>query len=559
MTRRLAPSRRQMAAQQASPPVATRTKTFPAPVAGLVTADSMIAARPNSAQILDNIFPMAQSARVRAGSTVWARLGDPIVSMVAYNVDGGEKLFVATEDSLFDATTSFTIYLLDENDDPLLDGNDDPLSTEDPTAEITGQGGGYYSYVNFATSGGYFLIIVNGIDPMQQFDGTSWAEITAVSTPVAITEVDTDLLSHVNVYRYRLFMVERDSLRVWYLPVNSIGGAAGEINLAGIFGEGGSILCTATWSMDAGDGLDDKFVVISTVGEVAVFQGSNPADADDWSIVGVYKLTRPLGMRCLMKAGGDLLIGTEEGLVPISMSVNKDPAQLSLGSVSQAIEPTWSDEAADRQAFPWEIAKWPRMNMALVTLPTGSTEESDFYCFVVNLETNAWARYTGWDTRCSIVFDDQAYFGTSDGRIMRAEVGGDDDGDPYYPVCVYNWDALDSLGYLKTVVQARATFVTGSTINPNLSASTDYSVSLPSAPNAPTITETPSVWDVGLWDQAVWDASTQRVTYSTRWVSIGRSGYAIAPQWQMTCSGNVQPTAEFVEMTIRYTMGEIVV
>jgi hypothetical protein len=310
--------------------------------------------------------------------------------------------------------------------------------------------------------------------------------------------------------------------------------------------------------MDAGDGLDDKFVVVSTVGEVAVFQGSNPS-GDDWSIVGRYKLTRPLGMRCTMRAGGDLLIGTQEGLVPISMSVSKDAAQLSLGSVSQAIEPSWSREADQRQSFPWEIAKWPKMNLALVSLPTSSEEPADVYCFVVNLETGAWARYTGWDTRCVAIFNDQLYFGTRDGRIMQAEIGGDDDGDPYYPVCVYNWDALGALGYSKTIIQARATFVTSTDILPDLSVSTDYIVDLPTKPNAPVQTGVPSLWDVGRWDQAIWDDRTQRYTLSTRWGSIGRTGYSIAPQWQMACSGDIQSTAEFVEMTITYLIGELVV
>lgn len=632
MARRFAPSRRQLVAQQASPPMAARPKTFPAPIAGLVTADSMIASRPNSAQVLDNIFPMAQSARVRAGSRTWGTFGNAIVSMVSYNVQGGTKLFVATATALYDNTSSVNFNLLDEDNEELTDENDDPLTIDDPTPVISGQTGGYYSYVNFATAGGYFMPVANGVDPLLIYDGTAFYPVTDTAirslnfdgqtgdftvgltvtggtsgaTGVivrvsdsgttgtlylnnvsgtfqdnetitdtstgsalangadaaflgAITGVDTDALSHVNVYRNRMFFVEKDTLNVWYLPVNSITGAAGNITLAGIFGEGGSVLFTETWSMDAGDGLDDKFVVISTTGEAAVFQGSDPSDANDWSIVGRYKFTRPLGMRCTMRAGGELLIGTEEGLVPISMAVNKDPSQLSMASVSQAIEPTWATEAADRQSFNWEIAKWPRMNMALVTLPTNSEETTDWYCFVVNLETNAWARYTGWDTRCSIVYNDQLYFGTRDGRVVQAELGGDDDGAPYYPVCVYNWDALDALGYLKTVVQARATFVTGSDILPDLSASTDYAVSLPTKPNAPTVADTPSLWDVGRWDQAVWDGSTQRYTLSTRWVSIGRSGYSVAPQWQMTCSGDIQPTAEFVEMTIRYTMGELVV
>lgn len=539
--RRMAPSRRQIAAQQASPPTPPGTKTFAAPISGLVTADNLIASRPNSAQRLDNIFPMTQSVRARAGSTLWVNLIDPVVSMLTYDYVADPKLFVATADALYDATTGDVTTLLDENGAALTDEFDDPLDASNPVPSLAGQSGGYYSYVNFATSGGYFLIVVNGDDHMQQYDGTDWATITGVSSPVSITGVDTSTLSHISVYRYRIFMVEKDSLKVWYLPVNSIGGAASSITLAGIFSGGGSISFTATWSMDAGDGLDDKFVVVSTTGEVAVFQGSNPSDATDWSLVGRYQLTRPLGPRCFMRAGGELMLGTEEGLVPISQAVSKEAGQLSMGAVSAPIEPTWATEAADRQTYNWEIVKWPSKNMALVTLPTSSVDAADQYCFVVNLETGAWARYTGWDTRCAILFDDQVYFGTRDGDVIKAESGGSDDGTAYTPTCVYNWDAMDSLGYFKTVTQARATFITDITIDPALSASTDYDVSLPSAPSTPANT------------------ASGRAAFTTRWVSVGRSGYSIAPQWQIECSGNTAPTTEFLEMTVRYTMGELVV
>lgn len=47
-------------------------------------------------------------------------------------------------------------------------------------------------------------------------------------------------LNYVWVYKNRLFFVEKDSLNAWYLPVDSIGGAAEKFPLGGVFTRGGS-------------------------------------------------------------------------------------------------------------------------------------------------------------------------------------------------------------------------------------------------------------------------------------------------------------------------------
>ncbi len=246
------------------------------------------------------------------------------------------------------------------------------------------------------------------------------------------------------------------------------------------------------------------------------------------------------------------MIATVEGLVPISQAVAKDSAGLSLAAVSVNIEPDWLDAAVDRRSLPWEIMKWSRKNMMLVSLPASSENEIDHFCFVCNLETGAWARFTGWDTRCTEIFNDWGYIGTGDGRVLQIDIGGDDDGKPYYPTYVGTWDTLGALGVQKTVRQSRATFVTGSDVNPQITVSTNYHVTLPPPPSAPISTSTPSLWDVGRWDRAVFDAGSERYTQIVGWSSIGRSGYAIAPQMQLASSGDIQPTAELVEITYTF-------
>src|SRR5258708_25671776 len=50
-----------------------------------------------------------------------------------------------------------------------------------------------------------------------------------------------------------------------------------------------------------------------------IYDGLNPADTA-WTLKGLYKISKPLGRRCILKAGGDIAIMTEDGIVPMSIS-----------------------------------------------------------------------------------------------------------------------------------------------------------------------------------------------------------------------------------------------
>ncbi|CAN7598131.1 hypothetical protein LJR234_004619 [Mesorhizobium amorphae] len=592
--------------------------TFGAPVAGWVTNQSLVKSKPFSAQTLENFLPTSTGIALRGGSIKRATIGVvPVESFITYNAGGTKKIWACDETTIREVTSPA---------DP-----DTP-----PTPAVTGQISGYWSYVNFTTSGGSFVVAVNGTDPLQlysttfdwsavnglatyrlNFDtetvnfvsgqtvtgGTSGATATVVKVvdngatgslhiqsitgtyqdnetitgsvagsakadipsgvvqiSAAITGVTTSLLSHVWLYRNRLFFIEGGTMRARYLPIDSVTGATGSLNLSGIFQRGGSLLFGATWSLDAGDGIDDKCVFVTTEGEAAIFEGSNPAGATaaDWNLVGRYDLTAPMGKRGIMRAGGDLIVATKEGLVPISAAINKDAAALSLAAISRNIEPDWKREAGVRLAMPWEIIKWPDMNYAIVSLPVTALGQPP-WAFVVNLETGAWCKFVGWETRCLELHDSRLYFGTNSGEVFEAEISGNDNGQPIYYTYVGNPDHMKSLGALKTVHQARTTFLSATPYNAKISFSVNYSVELPPAPVAAD-GGTADLWDSGEWDVMLWDqpAPTPSVG-GGQWLSIGKTGYVMQPQVQITGFLNQRPVTEFVQLDATFEIGGVVV
>ncbi|RWG02574.1 hypothetical protein [Mesorhizobium sp.] len=508
------------------------TLTFPAPIRGKISNENLAASKPQGATVLENWFPTSTGIRLRGGLNKKATIGaGPVVSMMTYDGSAGRFLFAADATKIYDVTN--------------------PASPNvAPAPVVSGQTSGYYSYVQFPTVGGDYLSAVNGTDSMRQFDGTTWTTVASLGT------IATNKLSFVWTYRSREFFVEKNTLTAWFLPVDAISGAASDFSLAGVFQKGGSLLCGGTWSLDAGDGVDDKCVFISTKGEVAVYEGANPADPADWSLVGRYDMSPPRGPRAMMQAGGELLIAMDDGIIPISQAIQRDRAALSLISVSRNIEPDWRAEAAARATLPWEVLKWPLFNMAIVSLPALVGQEKK--CFVVNLQTGAWADYTGWDTRCLALLDGRAYFGTSDGKVMQCEVGGHDDGQPYTSTYVGLFDHMKAPARSKTVHMARTVFRASRKFLAKLSISSDYQVRLPSAPASVADDVTLDEWDTGIWDVALWDAGTT-MTVSTKWASIGQSGFAVAPQLQVTCGVTPTPDAELVAMDVIYEVGAVVV
>lgn len=518
----------------------SKLKSLPAPTLGWVSAQNQAAAKPGTALVLENWFPTQTGIRLIGGSLKHATVSATLPCRSGFTYVGGttEKLFGATAAAIYDITSPAD-------------------ASTPPAASVSGQTDGYYTAVNYATVGGHYLYACNDADRPQLFDGATWLQITAVSVP-AITGVTTTNLSHVSVYRNRLAFVERGTMNVWFLPVDSIGGAAIQVSLAGVFKLGGSVLLTASWSLDSGDGLDDKFVVISTEGEFAVYQGSDPSDPTDWSIVGVYEMSAPLGKNSTMRAGGDLIVITEEGAIPISQAVNKDPAALGLAAVSRKIAPDWVADARERRSLPWEILKWPSRGMAIVSNPvTGDDTTTPPWCYIVNLETGAWCKRTGWNTRCLMLYNDFLYFGSNNGKVYQADITGQDDGATYYAKAALAWDHLGSVGYEKTVNSARAQFVTENTFIPQISMSVDYSVSFPSPPNVSTDVDSPGVWDVGVWDVAEWDTAGNPQPYNTRWVSIGQSGYVVSAQIQVSVGSVTTPSAELVIIDLLSEQGEV--
>ena len=88
---------------------------------------------------------------------------------MSYFAGSTRKLFAASDGEIFDITSPA-----------------DPDAA--PSADVSGLTGNYWIGVNYRTSGGAYMVCVNGADSLELYDGSTWTEITGVSTPAGAME-----------------------------------------------------------------------------------------------------------------------------------------------------------------------------------------------------------------------------------------------------------------------------------------------------------------------------------------------------------------------------------
>ena len=529
----------QRAPAQTDKTPSAQSKHYVAPILGWVTNTPPSQQPEGSAIVLDNFWPTETGIEPRGGTNRRVTVANAVQCLFDYRAGASDVYFVADTTAVYAFTESTP-------DDTAL------------TAAITRQTSGIYSFLEKQTDAGAYLTIVNGTDFAQIFDGTSWQQVTDVSSPFAITGVATNILSHVWSYRERTFFIEKGSMNAWYLGVNSVAGAATKLPLSGVFNKGGSLLLGATWSTDSGEGMDDRCVFMTDRGEVAVYTGGNPGDANDWSLDGVYDVGEPLGKNCTINVGGDLIIATNLGMVPLSAAMQKDPTQLRLDAISRAIDPDWRRAVVTAgSGLEWRLVKWEGRNMAVVAPPIGASEIG--YIWTVNLETGAWSRTTGWSVGDIQVLGAGLYYGDASGNVFQCDVGGYDNGSSFECRACLAFDHLGAVGALKVAHVLRSTWKCNAAFNAKHTVASDYKPEFGTAPAVPS----ESGGNIGEWDASQWDVDFWAGDGATsfqieqEWESVSGQGEVLAAQVQVTSGQTTKLACELISLNLLYSPGAV--
>lgn len=501
-----------------------KTTSIPAPVKGLNARDAIADMEPTFALSLDNWFCTPTSVDTRNGYQTWASgLGGAVETVMHYSSGTANKIFGAANGKIFDVTLGGAV----------------------GAASVTGQVSNRWQWVNFTTVGGSFLSMVNGSDSMQLYNGTAWQAVTDISTPIAITGVTTANLIHMNAYKNRLFFVEKNTLNFWYLPINSIGGVANVFPLGSIFTRGGYLMAMATWTIDNTNGVDDYAVFITSEGEVAIYQGTDPSFSSTWTIVGVFRTGAPVGRRCFTKMGSDCVFLCADGVVTFSKELTTDRQQSEALSYN-ILNLINSDVAGYKNNFGWQPVYHPLGNKLLINVPV--MENTQQYQYVMNTITGAWSSWgklaSPLNACCWDIFQDVLYYGGINGKVYQADLDAvlNDDGNAMLTDMKPAFSYFGDLGAEKFFTMVRPIIISTDPVVPTYALNLDYNDVKPQPPSVTTGSGSP--WNTSPWNISPWGSTGTQVTKN--WFSVGGVAYAASLR-MATLTNNIQASLQSID------------
>lgn len=368
-----------------------QSETLPAPYGGLNLRGDITALAPNEARVLDNWVAGAGQLALRPGFETWATgMGSgEVKTLAAFNGLTAQTLVAGANGKLWDVTTTGTATEL--------------------ASGFTNDRWSWECYNNR-------LILVNGDDDPQSFDGSSVG--SAGFTGSGLT---ASTLSYVAQVQNRMWLCQKDSADVWYGGVGAITGSLTKFQL-GQIASGGTCKAIGSWSRDSGNGPNDYTVFLMSTGEVIVYVGD---PSTTFSIVGKYRGAPPMAIRPMFKVGGEIIMITALGLLPVSAAiggVNLDLARIDpWGKIAPGI-------VADARLYSGNQGWHGELHEGYVYVQVPQTVGALSKLYTLNTRTGSWSTFSGWNSSSVQSFAGSLYFGSQAGGKVYKVSGSSDDG-----------------------------------------------------------------------------------------------------------------------------------
>jgi len=312
--------------------------------------------------------------------------------------------------------------------------------------------------------------------------------------------------------------------------VSAFQGVLTLLPLGQVFKMGGYLMQVATWTIDNVDGVNDYMAFITSMGEVAVYQGYDPSQIATWSLVGTFRIGRPIGRRCLVKYGSDVLVICSDGLEPLSKLLLTDRTQPDALLTDKIRNAILTDVAAYNGNFGWQVIEHPIGSKLILNVPEIADSTSHQWVMNTISTSNAWCRFRNWNAMCWEVQNDSLYFGGV-GAVYLADIGTTDSGNA---IAV---DAKPAFSYFDTPSQkrflmVRPNFISSCKINvPPITLNLDFQdIQAP----GPSFTQGPSApWNTSPWNTTPWGGQAP-VLPINNWLGVNGVGFAASGRLTMS-------------------------
>jgi hypothetical protein len=548
------------------------TTSLASPIGGWNARDSLAAMQPLDAVQLINFFPTPTDVQLRKGySKSSTGITGKVRSLMNYTENTSFKLFAAAGTRIYNATPSTAVQVFSgitsdifqhvnltnqaghflvacNGVDPTLiyDGTRwfyvattttaaaiSAITRTSPSATATFTGTTAHGLItgnrvtisgaSDSTLNGTFVITVTGANTYT-YTSTGTSTVTSLTgsyTTIGITGVNSNTFVNVNLFKNRLYFTQKDTMACWYLDVDAISGPASPLYFGGIARNAGYLQAMGTWTLDAGQGADDYAVFVTSMGEAIVYNGTDPDSADTWQLKGVWQLGQTFTRRCFYKWAGDLLLLTQDGLVPLASALQSSRLDPRI-NLTDKIYFAVSQAATNFFALDgWQINYYASENMLILSIPTNNGMEQ----YVMHTITKSWARFTGVEANCWEVAGNAGMYFGGNGFVGKFYDTFADAGINIVATAQQAYSYFDSVGQLKRFTLVRPILQTDNGLPTVLCG---ISVDFDTVPLTNQIAFNPAIVDTGIWDASTWDNANWGggLTTTKFWQGVSGLGFS---------------------------------
>ena len=373
----------------------SKPQQLPPPIGGWNTRDSFETMQPQDAVVLENWYPDFAGVLVRPGVAAWLNLGTEadVRTLAVWKAPGSAaKLIAASAGALYDASGGGQV--------------------KPPPALASGFASDWWQTTLFNGR----LFFVNGRDSPQVYDGSTIAA-AGFTAETGGPSLDPTTLIGVQAIHNRLYFWDGENCGFWYGNLLAITGTLAYFDFSMLVPNGGALIAVQVLTYDGGTGIYSYAVFILDTGAMLTYQGTDPSDPNNWSLVGIYDISPPMGVRAAARYGGDIYASTMTDHLKMSQLM----IALKLGQMpprSKASGAQKTAALAGRTLPGWQACYYPagRRLIFNIPLPSGAFEQH-----VYNPPLDAWSRWTGLPSICWVVWGDQLMFGAPNGQICQAD------------------------------------------------------------------------------------------------------------------------------------------
>lgn len=505
----------------------SRTASAPAPIGGWNRRDGLDTMQASDAVKMENWFPDFGAARLRRGYSEFVASGmgsGNVDTLMEYHVGSTREFYACANGNIYDITSGTA------------------------SSDVSGLSENRWEWLVFDGK----LGMVNGTDTPRQYNGTSWSTLTVTgpSNPVGIA-----------AFRSRTYFWDANSQSIWYSALNTLGGSVTEFDLSRVPGGAvaGNVTFVASWSLGGGSdtwggggSVQDVLVIGMSSGDVIVYEGSDPGA--DFVLIGVYRIGAPLDVRGHVKVGDDLVIITRHGALPMSQVLRQGNV-VNRAAVSDKIRDAFIDAGREYAANTgWQAEFYPQGNWLICNIPVSSTRYDQY---VANVATGAWCQFTNMNARCWTVYNNELYFGTTDGKVMKADTGTSDNGSNIGGTNGAEvrtaYIALGARGALQHVKMVRPVLSGTGDLSLGFAVESDFSVRATNEGEVSFAANVSNWEDIDDdWDQWGDDWEAGNAAAFGKWVVRNAKGY----RFNLRILANVQESVEWFSTEFMFETGQ---